>query len=168
MVMISIAAGALAKKLFGKQRSDVADGVQGDHPVVRAIFRAINVGDDDALRELLHPELRVYVNDYPVTDPVRDHGPMLMLEAFNDLRASLPDIRWELYDELAGEDEGDEKLAIRFSSKSTIDRQEVDFSVAGFGVLKDDKLIEWRQVADIETFEAHRAAAHRPPVAPPR
>lgn len=166
MVMISIAVGAIATKFFGKQRDDSHETVQGEHRIVRAMFRAINTGDHNDLRGCLHPELRVYLNDYPVTDPVRDHGPMLLLEAMHDLRLNLPDIRWELYDELAGKDEGDEKLAIRFSSKSTLGGEETDFSVAAFGIVKDDLLIEWRQVADLETFEAHRAAAHRPPIAP--
>ena len=71
MVMISLAAGVIAKKFFGKQRSDADDDVQGDHPIVRAIFQAINTGEDADLRDRLHPELRVYLNDYPVTDAVR-------------------------------------------------------------------------------------------------
>ena len=166
MVMISIAVGAIAKKFFGKKRDDAEGDVQGDNAIVRAMFRAVNTGDDADLRERLHPELRVYVNDYPVTDAVRDHGPLLLVEAVSELRANLPDIRWELYDELAGKDEGKQKLAVRFSSMSTIDGDEVDFSVAGFGVVEDDKLIEWRQVADLATYEVHRAAAHRPPIAP--
>lgn len=72
----------------------------------------------------------------------------------------------KLFDELAGKDAGEQKLAIRYSSRSTIDGDDVELSVAGFGILEDDKLIEWRQIADLETFEAHRAAAHRPPIAP--
>lgn len=166
MVMITIAAGAVAKKFFGTGRKDSDQEVQGDHPIVRAMFQAINTGDDDALRDCLDPELRVYINDYPVTDHVRDHGPMLLLEAMNDLRLNLPDIRWELYDELSGKDDGAEKIAIRFASKSTLGGAETDFSVAGFGVVQDGSLIEWRQVADLETFEAHREAAHRPPITP--
>ena len=164
MVMISIAVGAVAAKFFGKKRTDADEDVQGDHPIVRAMFRAINTGEDNDLRELLHPDLRLYVNDYPVVDHVRDHGPMLVLEAFNDLRLNLPDIRWELYDELSGKDEGEQKIAIRFSSQSTLDGVEVDFSIAAFGIVRDEQLIEWRQVADLETFESHREAAHRPPI----
>ena len=166
MALISVAVGAVAAKFFGKKRSDSDEEAQGDHPIVRAIFLAVNTGEDGDLRDLLHPELRLYMNDYPVPDPVRDHGPMLILEEINDLRLNLPDIHWELYDELSGKDQGDEKIAIRFSSKCTMDGAEIDFSVAGFGVVQDGKLIEWRQVADLETYEAHRAATVRPPLTP--
>ena len=166
MALISVAVGAIAAKFFGKERDDADEDAQGDHPIVRAMFLAVNTGEDGDLRELLHPEFRIYMNDYPVPDPVRDHGPMLMLEAIHDLRLNLPDIHWELYDELSGKDQGDEKISIRFSSKCTMDGAEVDFSVAGFGVVEDDKLIEWRQVGDLETYEAHRAAVVRPPLTP--
>ena len=91
---------------------------------------------------------------------------MLMLEAINDLRLNLPDIHWELYDELSGKDQGDDKIAIQFSSRCTMDGAEVDFDIAAFGVVQDKKLIEWRQVADLETYEAHRAATVRPPLTP--
>ena len=41
MVMISLAVGAVAAKVFGKERSDAGDDVQGDHPIVRAILLAM-------------------------------------------------------------------------------------------------------------------------------
>ena len=165
MVMISLAVGAIATKFFGKKRHD-DEGGQGDHPVVRAMFLAVNTGEGGDLRKLLHPDLRVYLNDYPVLSPGFDHGPMLILDAIDDLRRTLPDVHWELYDELTGEDQGDEKIAIRFSSTYESSSETIAFSVAGFGLVRDDQLIEWRQVADLDTYETHRASAHRPPLAP--
>ena len=166
MALISVAVGAIAARFFGKKRDDADEDAQGDHPIVRAMFLAVNTGEDGDLRDLLHPELRLYMNDYPVPDPVRDHGPMLMLEEINDLRLNLPDIHWELYDELSGKDQGDDKIAFRFCSTCMMDGEQVEFSVAAFGVVQDDKLIELRQVGDLEMYEAHRAATVRPPLTP--
>ena len=53
MVLISMAVGLVAKKFFGSRHRDADEDVQGDHPVVRAIFGAMNTGDFDGVSEPL-------------------------------------------------------------------------------------------------------------------
>jgi hypothetical protein len=74
------------------------------------------------------------------------------------MRQTYPDIHWELYDELTGKDEGKQKIAVRFVSKVTAGGKVDEWEVSGFGIVEDDKLSEWHQVADLETYNRRRAA----------
>jgi hypothetical protein len=80
-------------------------------------------------------------------------------------RQQFPGIRWELYDELDGEDEGIDKLAFRFVLRATIDGEEHDVEVAVFANLEDDKVTVWREVLDMTLANERRAAAGLPPIA---
>lgn len=158
MVMIAAAIGLVAKK-FGEKREDADDDVQGDDPIVRALFKAINLGVADDLEELVDDACTVTMNSYEVTrnDGALDHGPALWKDAIDDIRRTYPDLHWELYDELGGKDEGKQKIAIRYVSSATVDGQKDEWEVSGFGIVEDGKLTEWHQVADLETYNTRRA-----------
>ncbi|MGI9595465.1 MAG: nuclear transport factor 2 family protein [Acidimicrobiales bacterium] len=155
MVLISAAVGA-AVKWYGSRRDDDEDDVQGDDPVVRALLRAVNRGELDDLQELVHDDCRIYLNAYELTRGDLNRGPELWTDAINDLRSAFPDVRWKLYDELAGKDEGKHKIAVRFVSKTNIEGVVTEFPVAAFGVIEKKKLIEWHQVTDVETYNSFR------------
>jgi hypothetical protein len=72
------------------------------------------------------------------------------------MRKASPDVRWELYDELTGKDEGKHKIAIRFVSTATIDGDKDELEVACWGVVEDDKLTEWHQTADQQSYDRRR------------
>ena len=163
MVMIAAGVGA-AVKWFGSKRGDDDDGAdgsdgdaQGDDPIVRAMFKAVNEGDLDGLKEHIGDDCRIAVNS---TDVAREedltNGWDLWADALNDLRDAFPGAHWELYDELTGKDEGKHKIAIRFVSTITVDGQQHDMEVGGFGIVEDEKLTEWHQVADMETYNLRR------------
>ena len=158
MVMIAAAVGA-AVKWFGSTRDDADDDVQGDDPIVRALFEAVNEGKIDDLKKLIDDGCTIWVNSEQVArnDGSLDHGPDLWDDAISDLRTAHPDVRWELYDELTGKDEGEHKIAIRFVSKVTIDGTQDENEVACFGIVEDKKLTEWHQVTDMENYNQRRA-----------
>ena len=158
MVMVAAAVGA-AVKWFGNKRDDSDDEVQGDDPIVRALFKAVNEGEIDDLKKLIDDTCTIWVNSEPLTrnDDDLDHGPDLWDDALSDLRTAHPDVHWELYDELTGKDEGKQKITIRFVSTMTVDGDKDEFEVACFGIVKDKKLTEWHQVADMDTYNRRRA-----------
>ena len=127
MVMIGLAVGAVAK-WFGSRRGDADDEVQGDDPIVRAMFKAVNLGEYDDFLDLVHDDCRIYVNSYEIArnDNNLDHGPELWADAFTDLR-DVEKMHWELYDELTGKDEGKQKISVRIVSTWTIDGIEEDY-----------------------------------------
>jgi limonene-1,2-epoxide hydrolase len=156
--MIAAAIGGLVK-WFGSARKGGDDEAQGpgDHPVVRAMFGAVNEGDLDGFRPHVHPDCRIAVNSLEITrEDGLDHGFDLWADGINDMRAADPSIRWELYDELSGADDGKEKIAVRLVSRITVDGELQEFEVGGFGIVEDDKLIEWHQTADLETYNVRR------------
>ena len=158
MVMIAAAVGA-AVKWFGNKRNDADDNVQGDDPIVRAMFKAVNDGEIDDLKKLIDANCTIWVNSVQLArnDGALTEGPDLWDDALNDIRTAHPEVHWELYDELSGKDEGKHKLAIRLVSTITVDGQQEEFEVACFGIVEDKKLIEWHQVADQETYDRRRA-----------
>lgn len=158
MVMIAAAVG-LAAKWYGSSRKDAGDDVQGDDPIVRALFRAMNDGEHDDFLALVHDECRITLNSKEVErrDGGLDRGPALWADAFEDIRTSLPDLHWELYDELVGKDDGQQKIAIRLVSTITIDGETEHLEVGAFGIVKDKKLIEWHQVTDYDTYNRRRS-----------
>jgi hypothetical protein len=161
MVMISMAVVAVAKRFFGSERGDEGDDVQGDDPIVQAMFKAVNLGELDDLEDVVHDDCRITLNSYELTwnSGQLDRGPKLWLEVINDLRRVNPDVRWDLYDEIVGKDEGAHKIAVRFVSTVTLDGEVEELEVAGFGIVEHKKLTEWHEVADMETFNRRRQEA---------
>lgn len=160
MVMIAAGVGA-AVKWFGSKRNgdDADDDAQGDDPIVRAMFKAINEGDLDGFKKYVADDCRIAINSIDVAreEDLKD-GWDLWADALEDARNAFPGIHWELYDELTGKDEGKQKIAIRFVSTVTVDGEQHDFEIGGFGVVEDDKLTEWHQVGDLETYNKRRQA----------
>ncbi|MGI9643140.1 MAG: nuclear transport factor 2 family protein [Acidimicrobiia bacterium] len=156
MVMIAAGIGA-AVKWFGGRRDDADDDVQGDDPIVRALFKAVNEGDLDGFKEHVADDCRIAINSIDVAreENLKD-GWDLWADGLDDVRTAFPDVRWELYDELAGKDEGKHKIAVRLVSTVTVDGEKHDFEVAGFGIVEDKKLTEWHQVGDLETYNKRR------------
>jgi hypothetical protein len=159
MVMIAAGVGA-AVKWFGSRRrgdGDDSDDAQGDDPIVRAMFKAVNEGDLDGFKKYIGDDCRIAINSI---DAAREedltNGWDLWADGINDLRDAFPGANWELYDELTGKDEGKHKIAIRFVSTIKVDGEEHDMEVAGFGVVEDKRLTEWHQVADMETYNQRR------------
>ena len=101
MVLISIAVGAIATKFFGSRHRDADDDAQGDHPVVRALFEAMNTGEFDGLRDLVDEDFHNYANGSPLTIGTVDRGPDLVVGTLGAIRKALPDMRWELFDEVS-------------------------------------------------------------------
>jgi ketosteroid isomerase-like protein len=158
MVMIAAAVGG-AVKWFGSRRGDDHDkqAGQGDDPIVRAMFKAVNDGDLDGFKEYVDSDCRLAINSLEVTRNTNvDRGFDLWADAINDARAAFPDIHWELYDELSGKDDDRHKLAVRFVSTVTVDGEKHEFEVAGFGRVEDGKLTEWHEVADQQTYNRRR------------
>jgi ketosteroid isomerase-like protein len=162
MVLIATAVGA-AFKFFGSDRDDADDDVQGDHPTVRALFRAVNTGDFTELEDVIHEDCEAYANGYRLKSDSADCGPELMIATLKTIREELDDYAWELYDELSGKDDGIEKLAIRFVSSATIGGEHHEVEVAGFATI-DDKLAEWREVLDMTLSNERREAAGLPTI----
>jgi len=136
--------------------------VQGDDPIVRAMFKAVNLGKPDDLHGLVDDSCKIYINSEELTrnDGALDQGPDLWDDAVGDIRQAFPDVHWELYDELAGKDEGKHKIAIRFVSNTHVDGDDDDadeFEVACFGIVENKKLTEWHQVADMDAYNRRRA-----------
>lgn len=158
MVLIAAAIG-LAAKRFGAKRDDADEDVQGDEPIVRALFKAVNLGLTDDLTNLVRDDCTITMNSYQVTrnNGALDHGPALLADAITDIRRTYPDVHWELYDELSGKDEDKQKIAIRYVSSVTVDGKKDEWEVSGFGVVEDGKLAEWHQVADLETYNVRRS-----------
>lgn len=162
MVLISMAIGFVATRFFGKDRDDADQDVQGDLPFVRAAFAAMNEGEFDALRELIDDGCRVYANGHRLQRGSFDLGPEVIVGTIQAFRDELPDLRWELYDELAGKDDGVAKVAFRFVSSATVDGKVHQVEVAMFIILEDGKAIEWREVLDMTLANERRTAAGLP------
>lgn len=124
MVMIAAGIGA-AVKWYGSRRKDGDDGAddEGDDPIVKAMFKAVNRGDFDDFLALVDDDCQVSVNSYEVVrNGELDRGPKLWADALGDIRDASPDVHWDLYDELTGKDDGAHKIAIRYVASSTITR----------------------------------------------
>lgn len=157
--MVMIAAAGAAVKWFGSRRKGDDDATgQGDNTIVKALFKAANHGEFDDLLALVDDACRISINSEELTrnDGALDRGPELFADALGDMRTGAPDVRWELYDELSGKDDDDHKIAIRFVSSSTVDGAKDELEVACWGVVKNDKLTEWHQTADQESYDLRR------------
>jgi len=157
--MVMVAAAGAAVKWFGSRRKgDEGATGQGDTKIVKALFKAANHGDFDDFLALVDDDCRVSINSEELTrnDGKLDRGPKLFEDALDDMRTASPDVRWDLYDELSGKDDGDHKIAIRFVSSSTVDGAKDELEVACWGVVKNDKLTEWHQTADQAAYDRRR------------
>jgi ketosteroid isomerase-like protein len=162
MVLISMAVGFVATRFFGRDRPDADQDVQGDEPFVQAVFRAINGGEFDRLRDMLDDECEVYANGYRLVTQEKDRGPDVIVDTLRRYRQKLAKIRWELYDEVTGKDDGVKKTAFRFVSYADIDGEAHETEVAVFAVQEHGKVTEWRQVLDLALANKARAAAGFP------
>ena len=154
--MVMIAAVGAAVKWFGSKRGGDDDS-PGDNPIVKAMFKAINEGDLDGFKKYVGDDCRIAINSIDIAREEKlTNGWDLWADAINDIRTAFPGVHWELYDELAGKDEGKHKIAVRFVSTVTVDGDEHDMEVACFGIAEDDKLTEWHQVADQTTYDRRR------------
>ena len=155
----------LAAKVLGNKADDGEDDVQGQHPITRFVFGAVNGGDFEDTDELVDDEFRAYANGYPMVVVGADHGPELLRTAFGYWREALPDMRWELYDEAAQKQEDkSEMLALRFVSTATIEDEARDIEMAGFARVIDRQLVELRLVLDMSVFNDYRRAAGLPAI----
>lgn len=156
MVLIAAGIGA-AVKWFGSRRANDTGKQQGDNPVIRAMLGAINEGELEEFEQYVADDCRVAINSADVTrEEGLTSGWDLWVDGIVDLRSAFPGIRWELYDELSGKDDDRDKVAIRFVSTMVVDGQTRDLEVAGFGVVEDNMLTEWHQVADYDTYNLWR------------
>jgi len=157
--MVMVAAAAAAAKWFGSRRSDDdddADG-QGDDPIVKALFKAVNKGELGDLEDLVHADCAITLNSIKLErNGELESGPKLFADAIHDMRDAYPDVRWELYDELTGKDDDKHKIAIRFVSTITDGGKQQEMEVACFGIVEHKKLTEWHQVADMDTYNTRR------------
>lgn len=161
MVITATAIGA-AIKFFGRDRKDADDDTQGDHPIVRRFFGAVNAGDYSEFADVIHEDCEAYANGYRLAVASVDHGPDLLVATFRGMAEELPDWKVQLFDEVAGKDDGVEKLAIRFVSSATIDEKYHEVEVAVFARVEDGKLTEWREVLDMTLANERRAASGLP------
>lgn len=147
-----------------KAAAEQAQG-PGDSPIVRAMFRAVDEGDPDGLRDHVDEHCRIAINSPEVTrEGGLDRGFGLWADAINDMRNAYPGISWELHDELSGKDDDKDKIAIRLVSKVDVDGELQEFEVGGFGIVKDDKIVEWHKTADLEAYNRRRQASGEDPV----
>lgn len=163
MVLIGAAIGA-AFKFFGNDRNDAGDDAQGDHPIVRALFRAANSRDFSGVDDIIDADCEFFANGFSLQGESTPSGPDFAAGTLRTVQAELDDYRWQLFDELSGRDDGVEKIAIRFVATATIDGEDDSVEIAAFATIKDDKIIEWREVLDMTLANRRRKAAGLPPI----
>ena len=162
-VLISLAT-ITAVKFFGSRRGDSDEDVQGEHPVVRMIFQGANTGEFDDVEDLVAGGFKAYANGYEMSSSDVDQGPALLIEAIDYWRDAVPDVRWELYDEVSQKEHKTEDIAFRFVSGGTIGGEERQIEVAAFAKVVDKQLAEARFVLDMTALNEYRAAVGLPPI----
>jgi ketosteroid isomerase-like protein len=105
VVLIATAIGA-AFKFFGRNRKDADDDAQGDHPIVRRFFSAVNTGDYSEFAGVIHEDCEAYANGYRLAAASVDHGPDLIVATLSSMSEELPDWKAQLFDEVSGKDDG--------------------------------------------------------------
>jgi hypothetical protein len=92
-----------------------------------------------------------------------DQGPELLVGIFDYLRKAVPNVRWELYGEVAGKQpDKSELVAIRFVARGTIEDAEHDIEIAAFVRIVGRQMAELRLVTDLTAFNVYRAAIGLP------
>ena len=158
-----IGAGLLIYKAFGHKSDDADEDAQGEHPVTRFMFKAMNSGDFEGVEDIAADDLRAFADGYPLLMEEAEKGPALLEALFTNYREALSDVRWELYDEaLQKQPDKSELLALRFVSVQTVDGKPHEIEIAAFGRIEDKKLTEWRMVVDLTVFNELRVAAGLP------
>jgi ketosteroid isomerase-like protein len=158
-----IATAALIMKKFGSRSDDADEDVQGSHATTRALFQAADSGGYDDLDGLASEDFRAYANGYPMFAEEHDQGPELLVGIFDYLRKAVPNVRWELYGEVAGKQpDKSESVAIRFVARGTIEDAEHDIEIAAFVRIVGRQMAELRLVTDLTAFNVYRAAIGLP------
>ena len=158
-----IGAGLLLYKAFGHKSDDADESAQGEHPVTRFVFNAMNTGDFEGVEDIVADDFRMFADGYPLLMDEADQGPALLETVFSNFREALPDVRWELYDEVAQKQhDKTELLALRFVSVQTLAGKPREIEIATFARVTHKKLAEWRMVADLTIFNELRSAAGLP------
>ena len=158
-----IGAGLLIYKAFGHKNEDADEDAQGEHPVTRFMFKAMNSGDFEGVEDIVADDLRAFADGYPLLMEEAEQGPALLEALFTNYREALSDVRWELYDEaFQKQPDKSELLALRFVSVQSVDDQPHEIEIAAFGRIEDKKLTEWRMVVDLTIFNELRVAAGLP------
>ncbi len=158
-----IGAGLLLYKAFGHKHDDADENAQGEHPVTRFMFNAINTGDFEGVEDIVADDFRAYADGYPLLMDEADQGPALLQTLFMNFREALSDVRWELYDEaVQKQPDKSELLALRFVSTQTLAGESREIEIATFARITDKKLDEWRMVVDLTIFNELRSAAGLP------
>jgi len=158
-----IGAGLLLYKAFGHKHDDADENAQGEHPVTRFMFNAMNTGDFDGVEDIAADDFRAFADGYPLLMDEADQGPALLKTLFSNFREALSDVRWELYDEaVQKQPDKSELLALRFVSTQTVAGESREIEIATFARVTDKKLTEWRMVVDLTIFNELRRAAGLP------
>jgi hypothetical protein len=158
-----IGAGLLLYKAFGHKSDDADENAQGEHPVTRFMFNAMNTGDFEGVEDIAADDFKAFADGYPLLMEDADQGPALLETLFSNFRDALSDVRWELYDEaVQKQPDKTELLALRFVSTQTLDGESREIEIATFAKVTDKKLTEWRMVVDLTIFNELRNAAGLP------
>jgi hypothetical protein len=158
-----IGAGLLLCKAFGHKRDDADEDAQGEHPVTRFMFNAMNTGDFEGVEDIAADDLRAFADGYPLLMEEAEQGPALLQALFTNYREALSDVRWELYDEaFQKQPDKTELLALRVVSVQTVEDKPREIEIAAFGRIEDKKLTEWRIVVDLTIFNELRVTAGLP------
>ena len=158
-----ISAGLLIYKAFGHKHDDADESAQGDHPVTRFMFNAVNTGDFEGVDDIVSDDFRAFADGYPLMMDEADKGPVLLKAVFSNFRDALPDVHWELYDEAVQKlHDKTELLALRFVSIQTVAGEAREIEIATFARVTDKRLEEWRMVVDLTIFNELRRAAGLP------
>ena len=158
-----ISAAILAIKKHGDKSDDADDDVQGEHPATRFLFRAANAGDYEGIEDVVDDDFGAYANGYAMLSEETDRGPDLLVGLFDYWGQAIPDMRWELYDEVSGKQKDKSELVtFRFVATGTIAGAKHDIELAAFVRVIDKKMTEMRLVTDLTIFNEYRAAVGLP------
>ena len=158
-----IGAGLLLYKAFGHRHDDADENAQGEHPVTRFVFNAMNTGDFEGVEDIVADDFKMFADGYPLLMDEADQGPALLETLFSNFREALSDVRWELYDEtVQKQKDKSELLALRLVSTQTLGGESREIEIATFARITDKKLTEWRMVVDLTIFNELRSAAGLP------
>jgi hypothetical protein len=158
-----IGAGLLLYKAFGHKSDDADENAQGEHPVTRFVFNAMNTGDFEGIEDTVADDFKMFADGYPLLMDEADQGPALLKTLFSNYRDALSDVRWELYEEaVQKQKDKSELLALRLVSTQTLGGESREIEIAAFARITDKRLEEWRMVVDLTIFNELRSAAGLP------
>jgi len=88
-----IGAGLLLYKAFGRKSDDADENAQGEHPVTRFMFNAMNTGDFEGVEDIAADDFKAFADGYPLLMADADQGPALLETLFSNFRDALSDVR---------------------------------------------------------------------------